>query len=138
MIELNDKQKLAIYKKSLTSGHSTGILEEVYRRGYTVWNESNNGNPEQFGFDRLNSFISGGLAAKLDADLLDEKVKPSTGGLKKACWKGYTAVGMKTKNGKKVPNCVPEEYTGAEKVSSDPNNPASRFDATNSLVANYA
>ena len=27
--------------------------------------------------------------------------------LKKACWKGYEAVGMKTKNGKKVPNCVP-------------------------------
>lgn len=27
--------------------------------------------------------------------------------LKKACWKGYEAVGMKTKNGRKVPNCVP-------------------------------
>ena len=23
------------------------------------------------------------------------------------CWKGYTAIGMKTKGGKKVPNCVP-------------------------------
>jgi hypothetical protein len=23
------------------------------------------------------------------------------------CWKGYQAVGMKTKNGRKVPNCVP-------------------------------
>jgi hypothetical protein len=31
----------------------------------------------------------------------------ATGDLKKACWKGYTAVGMKTKNGRKVPNCVP-------------------------------
>lgn len=31
----------------------------------------------------------------------------ATGDLKKACWEGYTAVGMKTKNGKKVPNCVP-------------------------------
>lgn len=28
-------------------------------------------------------------------------------GLKSACWKGYEAVGMKTKNGRKVPNCVP-------------------------------
>jgi len=27
--------------------------------------------------------------------------------LKQACWKGYQAIGMKTKNGKKVPNCVP-------------------------------
>lgn len=24
-----------------------------------------------------------------------------------SCWKGYEAVGMKTKQGKKVPNCVP-------------------------------
>ena len=23
------------------------------------------------------------------------------------CWDGYTQVGMKMKNGKKVPNCVP-------------------------------
>lgn len=26
---------------------------------------------------------------------------------KDPCWKGYTAVGMKKKNGRKVPNCVP-------------------------------
>lgn len=38
-----------------------------------------------------------------------EEVKKATGGLKDACWSGYTAVGMKMKNGKKVPNCVPEE-----------------------------
>lgn len=25
------------------------------------------------------------------------------------CWKGYKQVGMKDKNGKQVPNCVPEE-----------------------------
>lgn len=31
----------------------------------------------------------------------------ATGDLKDSCWKGYTAVGMKTKNGRKVPNCVP-------------------------------
>jgi hypothetical protein len=30
----------------------------------------------------------------------------ATGELKKACWEGYTAIGMKTKNGRKVPNCV--------------------------------
>ena len=27
-------------------------------------------------------------------------------GLKSACWKGYEAIGMKTKGGRKVPNCV--------------------------------
>jgi hypothetical protein len=25
----------------------------------------------------------------------------------KACWKGYTQAGMKDKNGKQVPNCIP-------------------------------
>lgn len=46
---------------------------------------------------------------KVKEETLDEKVKKPTGELKDACWKGYTAVGMKMKNGKKVPNCVPEE-----------------------------
>ena len=35
------------------------------------------------------------------------EIKEPTGQLKDACWTGYTAVGMKMKNGKKVPNCVP-------------------------------
>ena len=26
---------------------------------------------------------------------------------KNPCWKGYIAIGMKKKGGKKVPNCVP-------------------------------
>ena len=29
--------------------------------------------------------------------------------LKNACWKNYTAIGMKKKNGKEVPNCVPKK-----------------------------
>ena len=29
--------------------------------------------------------------------------------LPEACWKGFKQVGMKTKNGKQVPNCVPVE-----------------------------
>ena len=37
------------------------------------------------------------------------EVKKPTGDLKKACWDGYTAVGTKKKNGRTVPNCVPEE-----------------------------
>ncbi|WP_255491607.1 hypothetical protein [Hufsiella arboris] len=28
---------------------------------------------------------------------------------KDPCWKDYEQVGMKKKNGKKVPNCVPEK-----------------------------
>lgn len=30
------------------------------------------------------------------------------------CWKDYEMVGMKTKNGKKVPNCVPKEEVKEE------------------------
>jgi hypothetical protein len=73
MVELNDKQKLALYKKSQSSGYSTDILEEVYIRGYNIWDESFTGNAEQFGFDRVNSFIAGGFAAELDADLLEKR-----------------------------------------------------------------
>jgi hypothetical protein len=36
-----------------------------------------------------------------------EETKEPTGKLKNACWSGYTAVGMKMKGGRKVPNCVP-------------------------------
>ena len=105
-IALTNEQKLSIYKKSQKSGISTDILEEVYRRGYHIWNESFGQTADQFAFDRVNSFIAGGFAAELDEDLM-EKIKEPTGKLKDACWTGYTAVGMKMKNGRKVPNCVP-------------------------------
>lgn len=29
--------------------------------------------------------------------------------LKKACWSGYEAIGLKKKGGKNVPNCVPKK-----------------------------
>jgi hypothetical protein len=35
-------------------------------------------------------------------------------GLKSACWKGYEAIGMKNKNGRKVPNCVKVEEKHSE------------------------
>ncbi len=73
MIELTDKQKLAIYKKSQTSGFSTDVLEEVYYRGYSIWNRSFRETPEQLGFGRINSFIAGGFAAQLDEDLVSER-----------------------------------------------------------------
>ena len=36
--------------------------------------------------------------------------------VKDPCWKGYVQVGTKLKEGKKVPNCVPEG-SGKDKVS---------------------
>lgn len=43
-----------------------------------------------------------------------EEVPAPTGDLKKACWKGYVAVGTKMKDGRRVPNCVPKEGVNEE------------------------
>jgi hypothetical protein len=74
-IDLSDKAKLSLYKKSSNSGISVDILEEVYARGYRTWNESFGGTPDSFAFDRVNSFISGGFAVQLDEDLLTEDLR---------------------------------------------------------------
>lgn len=36
---------------------------------------------------------------------------------KDPCWKNYEQVGMKEKNGKEVPNCVPKKASAAKKKS---------------------
>ena len=41
-------------------------------------------------------------------------VEKATGDLKETCWKGYTAVGTKKKNGREVPNCVPIQKKHSE------------------------
>jgi hypothetical protein len=41
----------------------------------------------------------------------------STMGLEDACWKGYEAVGMKTKDGKDVPNCVPKATSAKPEIA---------------------
>jgi len=80
---LTNEAKLSLYKKSQKTGIGTDILEEVYRRGHSIWNESFGQTPEQFAFDRVNSFIAGGFAADLDDDLLEDAkgYKNPTGGL---------------------------------------------------------
>ena len=91
---------------------------------------------------------------KSQVGVVKEKTEEPTGKLKDACWSGYTAVGMKMKNGRKVPNCVPvkEAVTfktphekskhfktseTAELQSVDPNDPDSRFDGTTSATNVY-
>jgi hypothetical protein len=51
---------------------------------------------------------------------VDEALEKATGGLGDACWKGYTAVGTKEKDGKKVPNCVPVKEEDLDELSDDP------------------
>lgn len=44
--------------------------------------------------------------------------------LRESCWKGYTAIGVKKKGDRTVPNCVPvkEDGMGAGAVSGGPTN----------------
>ena len=49
------------------------------------------------------------VAKKRDAENAKKPVVKIGEDLKDACWKGYEAIGMKNKNGKQVPNCVPKE-----------------------------
>lgn len=72
-VPIDNKIKNSLYKKSKNSGIPVNILEEVYVRGYNLWNENFKGTREQFAFDRVNSFIAGGFAADLDSDLISEE-----------------------------------------------------------------
>ena len=47
----------------------------------------------------------------------DEEEDNNVTEAKDPCWKGYKQVGMKEKNGKKVPNCVPESVEESEDFS---------------------
>jgi len=38
-----------------------------------------------------------------------KKRKQSPFKMENPCWSGYEMIGMKEKNGKKVPNCVPKK-----------------------------
>jgi hypothetical protein len=49
------------------------------------------------------------VAKKRDAENAKKPVTRMEEDLENACWKGYEAIGMKMKNGRKVPNCVPKE-----------------------------
>jgi len=56
---------------------------------------------------------SGGVSLTEDGKLHKKHASSRPGakatmGLEDACWKGYEAVGTKTKDGKNVPNCVPK------------------------------
>ena len=116
---LNEKIT-ALVNKSEKSGISYGILKKVYDRGMAAYKTGHRPGTtsQQWALARVNSFITKGKGTwgKADADLakqveaveeaccddcLDEQENP--------CWDGYKQVGTKMKNGKRVPNCVPEE-----------------------------
>lgn len=62
---------VALRRKSEKSGYDFNTLAEVYVRGMGAWNAESNADPMQYAFNRVNSFVSGGKAMRLDEDLAD-------------------------------------------------------------------
>lgn len=110
VVALTNEAKLSLYKKSQKSGISTDILEEVYHRGYNTWSEVFGGTPEQFAFDRVNSFVAGGFAAELDEDLRNWfNPKHPEGGWKRIDSKGNVVGPCAREPGEPKPKCMSNE-----------------------------
>jgi hypothetical protein len=60
----------SLMEKTIEFDVPLDILIDVYQRGFME--EGRNISPDQNGFNRVNSFVSGGRALELDRDLLDE------------------------------------------------------------------
>jgi hypothetical protein len=141
VVALSPKQVVSLFKKSEQSGIPFDTLREVYQRGYSqslseqiAYNRVNSfiagGAAMEIDQDLLEKR---GLWDNIHAK--KERIKHGSGehmrkpGSKGAptneasqnedadpCWDNYKQVGMKKKNGKPVPNCVPKEgYTGTIK-----------------------
>ena len=63
----------AIHRKSKESDIEFDVLFEVFKRGYMTGKDKyNHLVPQEIGFNRVNSWLAGGLARRLDADLCEE------------------------------------------------------------------
>lgn len=166
VVALSEKQISSLYKKSQYSEIPFDTLKEVYERGYVeslseqvAFNRVNSfiygGAAREMDKDLLekrglwdNIWAKRRRIAHGSGEHMrkpgskgaptDTAIKASQTEAANPCWTGYKQVGMKTKNGKQVPNCVPkEEYTGAEKVSKNSDDASSRFIGTSSLTDIY-
>lgn len=127
---LDEAAESGLAAKAAKSGISIGTLRKVYNRGMAAWRTGHRPGttPQQWAMARVNSYITKGKTYHTtDKDLREDNVD-------EACWKGYTQRGMKKKNGRTVPNCVPE---AAEPHSTDKNKPSSRFEGSKELVKTY-
>lgn len=71
---LSVKESTFITNKSAQFAIPQDILEEVYRRGLDAWeNTPKTLEASQYAFNRMNSFIAGGLAMDMDDDLVSEE-----------------------------------------------------------------
>lgn len=65
----------ALEKKAEKSGIELETLGEIYDRGIDAWTEGKDLTPQQYAFNRVNSFLSGGRALEEDVDLFEGKMK---------------------------------------------------------------
>ena len=134
VVALSPKQIISLFKKSEQSGIPFDTLKEVYQRGYT---ESLS---EQTAYNRVNSFIAGGAAMEIDEDLLEKRGLWDNIHAKRERIKHGSGEHMRKPGSKGAPTkdalkkSQSEEYTGAEKVSKNSDNPSSRFVGTTSLT----
>ena len=137
VVALSTKQVVSLFKKSEQSGIPFDTLREVYQRGYSQ------SLSEQIAYNRVNSFIAGGAAMELDQDLLEKRGLWDNIHAKQERIKHGSGEHMRKPGSKGAPTkealkkSQTEEYTGAEKVSKNSNDPSSRFAATSSLTNVY-
>ena len=68
----------AIHRKSEESDIEFDVLFEVFKRGWYSYVDNSRLSEQEIGFNRVNSFLAGGLARKLDEDLLADEMGIST------------------------------------------------------------
>ena len=112
MNEMRQVQGLELIKEDIK--FSVDALREKYFKGeiYHVGDIVESAGQQYEIMDRGSNYLvvvnnTGDLSRKWikDVKMVESKA------LDKACWKGYKAIGLKKKNGKTVPNCVPEQVT---------------------------
>jgi hypothetical protein len=133
-VALTEKQVISLFKKSQQSGIPFDTLKEVYCRGYLV------DLSEQTAYNRVNSFIAGGLAAQMDQDLVEKRglwdnIHAKRERIKRGSGEHMRRPGEKGRpTSKDFENSQSEAYTSGEPQSSDPTEPSSRFVGTDSLT----
>ena len=105
---------------SYPSGHSlqSRLVAEFYAKKYPEHKKGLIAAAEECGLGRVKAgwhypsdHKVGVMIAEAAAPMIDSTIEEDS-----PCWSGFKQVGMKKKNGKNVPNCVPEEVELDEKV----------------------
>lgn len=137
-VALAHKQIVSLYKKSEQSGIPFDTLKEVYQRGFAV------GASEQSAFNRVNSFVAGGAAMKMDEDLLEKRGLWDNIHAKRERIKHGSGEHMRKPGSKGAPSAkdlrdsqTKNESVNGEKVSQNHDDPANRFAGTDELIDNY-